>query len=150
VRSKERYLQNILFENLVEKTNKLIVPNVKLYWWESDLISVSNSDLVTEIEIKSSRQDFLQDFKKKKHSYFIKNRIDKIPSYFYYAVDSHILKLKELPRYAGLIYVKSNKIKIIKRASRLHNLRIDKRRREYLERGLMFRYWKLRKSKKGR
>jgi len=26
MRSKERYLQNILFENLVEKTNKLIVP----------------------------------------------------------------------------------------------------------------------------
>jgi len=144
MRSKERHIQNILFESLLEKTNKLIVPNVKLYWWESDLISVSSSDLVTEWEVKISRNDFLQDFKKKKHSYFVKNRIDKIPSYFYYAVDSHILKLKELPEYAGLVYIKLDKVKIIKRAPRLHTIKIDTRRREYLERGLMYRFWKLR------
>ena len=43
MRSKERHIQNILFESLVEKTNKLIVPNVKLYWWESDLMDEVNS-----------------------------------------------------------------------------------------------------------
>ncbi len=44
-----------------------ITPNVMLYAWESDLLSVSREGHVHEIEIKCSRSDLKQDLKKPKH-----------------------------------------------------------------------------------
>ena len=139
----EASMQNILFRNLDVKHHILITPSVKVfrYFWESDLVSVTNSDMVYEYEIKLSRADFLQDFKKYKHGCIIGREIN-IPNYFYYVVDSHILKLKDLPNYAGLMYVKERVINVIKKAPKLHSNKISMKVRKYLERGIMYRYWR--------
>lgn len=45
-----------------------ITPNAILYPWESDLLSVTRSNLVHEFEIKRSRADLLRDLDKPKHA----------------------------------------------------------------------------------
>ncbi len=45
-----------------------ITPNAMLYAWESDLLTITPTGQVCEIEIKCSRSDFKNDLKKAKHS----------------------------------------------------------------------------------
>ncbi len=45
-----------------------ISPNVMLYAWESDLLTVAPGGHVCEVEIKISRSDLLNDLRKPKHS----------------------------------------------------------------------------------
>ncbi len=69
----------------------IIVPNVSfgLLPYEADLLIMSKSGYLTEIEIKRSWSDFLADFKKKHtHNH-------KLIKYFYYAVPKNILERVE-------------------------------------------------------
>ena len=86
----------------------IIVPNVSFgirinnkYLHECDLLILSNSNYATEIEIKISKSDLLQDKKKThKHDHIaIKN--------FYYAVPEFLedIALKNIPENAGLIVI---------------------------------------------
>ena len=50
-----------------EQHHEWITPNVFLYAWESDLVTVSPLGLVHEIEVKCSRSDLKNDLKKPKH-----------------------------------------------------------------------------------
>lgn len=110
--------------------HKLCVNNIYLYDHESDFISVSNNNLVTEVEIKVSRFDYFQDFNKEsKHSKLqLMNDLNGIPNYFYYCFPENLASEEEIPEYAGLIVIKQtgmNKyIKMIKKAPELHNLPI--------------------------
>lgn len=99
----------------------IVVPNVSFgivrYWRENDatkydelhecdVLKVTPSGYATEYEIKVSKSDFKADIKKKhKHdSRFIKQ--------MYYAVPFEMLDFakENLPEYAGLVYVKNNKV----------------------------------------
>lgn len=80
--------------------------------WESDFFCVSQSEYFYEFEIKMSRQDFFNDFKKYKHSYFrgavITDEIlktQKIPHRFFFVVPEGLIKPEEVPPYAGLFYI---------------------------------------------
>lgn len=82
----------------------LIVPNVS--WGmhglhECDLLSLSNSNYATEVEIKVSKGDLLND-KLKNHSHD-----HKLITYFYYAVPVKLVEvaLAEIPYHAGLLSV---------------------------------------------
>lgn len=52
----------------MELGHEWITPNVMLYAWESDLLTVTRDGLVCEVEIKCSRSDLRQDLRKPKHS----------------------------------------------------------------------------------
>lgn len=145
---KENDVQDILFNYLSNKRHKLIVPNTKLFYWESDLISVTNSNLIYEYEIKISRQDFLVDKRKKKFNIVGSNTIYQ-PNYFYYVITGKFLKPKDLNQFSGLLYInKKFSVKTIRKPVILHRNKLTLKSREYLERGLMFRYWSKRQFKK--
>lgn len=89
-----------------------------------DIFIVTKSLLAIDIEIKVSRSDFKADFKKEIKHLYLKQGISK-QAYFYYAVPHGLIRLDEVPRYAGLIYVNGNKVEVIKKAPRLHNKKLE-------------------------
>ncbi len=93
-RDKERKAQDILYWYYYNKTIKrknsyTIIPNIKLFGWEDDLIVVSKTGLITSIEIKNSRQDFLNEFKYKRKSYSTNRNKYKTPNRNEYKNDFH-------------------------------------------------------------
>jgi len=121
---------------------------------EEDFVVVKNNDYINSYEVKVSRSDFKADFKKKnrhqilENGYFIsdkkqfKPREDKSkwydyyepgeqiprdrPNKFFYVCPENLIKIEEVPKYAGLIYVSEDGIlKKIKEAPFLHKEIID-------------------------
>lgn len=110
------------------------------YYKETDLLLVQNNKYCIDIEVKTSRSDFLADKKKiHKHS-ILKNGYFTVdyryggkyevnesiytnnrPNKFFYCCPENLIKISEIPNYAGLIYVlESGEIKKIKEAKFLH------------------------------
>ena len=113
---------------LAESTKKYDLFNLFIYQWESDYLAITRSDIVYECEIKISRQDFLNDSKKKNKHLIIEgnanNDYDR-PNYFYYAVPDGLIKIDEVSDYAGLIYVNPGYISIMKQAPKQHDGKFD-------------------------
>lgn len=130
----EEYIQRKLNGFFSMSTQKYVLENLYVFKWESDKFIETRSGLIYEFEIKISRSDYKNDFKKEdKHvilegkeehipSYeeykqrFVRYRNDisdkyyrtenfKKPNYFYYAVPEGMIEVSEVPEYAGLIYV---------------------------------------------
>jgi hypothetical protein len=126
----EKTIQKIIISSLIDKY-KIFVPNAFLYLWESDMIGITKKDEVIEFEIKSSRHDYLKDFKKEeKHETLARMEdISTLPNQFYYVFGEDISPDQDIPEYAGLMIVAKqgmNKyLKVIKRAPILHNERIN-------------------------
>ena len=81
---------------------------------ECDCISISKSDYIYEYEIKISRADFKKDFTKIKHTNIINENYTKVrkgetfyllPNYFNFVTPRDLIKLEEVPDYAGLIFM---------------------------------------------
>lgn len=106
---------------------------------ECDVVAISGSDFVYEFEVKISRGDFKKDKEKVyKHRYLkeafeIKKqkkrrtrKVSKIPNYFTYVCPKGLIKLDEIPDYAGLIYVHdSGYVETIRKAPLLHRDKAD-------------------------
>lgn len=93
---------------------------------EMDVCSISKSGLITEFEVKVSKSDFKADAQKNKWRYFEAKVEKQIPNYFYYVCPEGLIKVEEVPQFAGLIYVKDDEVTIIKPSSRIHRLKHDK------------------------
>jgi len=122
---------------------------------ETDFLVVNQSGFCYDIEIKISRADFKADFKKgKKHS-ILKDGVyrnswktavldpsgkkkwtmvpkhkeikaTQYPNRFYYAVPTGLIKVEELPEYAGLLYIDEIKgVTKIKEAPLLHKTKLN-------------------------
>lgn len=88
----------------------VLVPNVSwgMLPHEADLIAVSESLWLKEVEIKISKADFLADRKKWKHAMAARMGQHHLVSEFYYAMPGSIwqkCKPEDLPEGAGLILV---------------------------------------------
>lgn len=66
----EAEIQDALYIEFDRRRHHLIVPNVCMFGWESDLVSVTAAGFVCEYEIKCSRSDFKADMKKLRHALF--------------------------------------------------------------------------------
>lgn len=90
---------------------KYRIENLYVFNWESDLLFLTQSGYWYEIEIKISRSDFFNDFKKEyggtKKSDILRSPDRMSPNYFYYAVPKGLVSSDEIPSYAGLIEVSS-------------------------------------------
>jgi hypothetical protein len=111
--------------------------------WESDFFVQKYNNYTYEFEIKISRADFFHDFKKvNKHcilkegkyvSYKDKNNVESYkehpvrPNKFFYVVPYNLIKVEEIPPYAGLIHVVGNELITIKEAPFLHKEKLDLR-----------------------
>lgn len=92
-------------------------------YMEADILAITKSLMVTEVEVKISLSDYKADFKKTHKHKLLSERDSKsssyIPNKFYYACPSGLIK--EVPDYAGLIWVGQNgDVEWIKTAPRLH------------------------------
>jgi hypothetical protein len=91
--------------------------NVFVFNNESDFLAVSRSNYTIEVEIKTSRADFKNDFKKttgfrnygkNKHEHLQSDNTYK-PNKFCFAVPEGMITQDEVPKYAGLIYIAKTK-----------------------------------------
>ena len=99
------------------------------YDWESDYFCVNNEGYSFEIEVKISKADFKNDFKKDKHQLFLaKDTKRLVPNRFYYAVPKNLIKESDIPPYAGLIYVEGSHAQIVKRAPFINKKKYDFRK----------------------
>lgn len=113
---------------------------------ECDVLAVTRSGYATEYEIKRTRSDFFADFKKPKHREMKKGSGGKI-SRFYYVCPKGMIKLDEVPEYAGLIYVfdyyGTPTATIIKNAPRLNAKKLTQNDYTRIYRSIMFRWLKI-------
>jgi len=94
--------------------------------WEHDVISLSENGMLYEFEIKVSRSDFLKEKRKglKWEIYSIPIHAQ-TPNYFFYVCNNGLIKLDEIPEFAGLIYVVGDKLKV-QRKINIHKVKHDK------------------------
>lgn len=129
----EKKAQLILKNYFLSKSAKQYeITNLFVYNWESDYLAITRSGYVYEVEIKISRADFFNDFKHKeeKHLLIESNVLPDLhpndcPNYFYYAVPDGLIKEEEVPKYAGLIYLKPWGVYIVKEAPKINSHKVD-------------------------
>ncbi len=156
----ERDIQNALYDWRVRTAPfPIVVPNIYLWRWESDLIYLSRSFYATEYEIKLTHSDFLADRKKViKHDCLAGKYREDGPSEFFYVCPRGVIVVDELPPYAGLMYIEKRKpskylyspgwlsdykITQIRRRRRKNAKKLnDSQIRSLLEKGVT-RYWSL-------
>lgn len=126
---------------LDEKHHMIVLPNSNQFFnWESDLISVTQSSMVHEYEIKLNRADYNRDAGKRKHRWI--GDLSNAPAYFWYVTCDFDI---EPPAKAGWIHVRYNdadsrwKLDVRKQAPRLNKWKITDAKRIYLARLLSYR-----------
>ena len=89
----------------------IILPNYYLGMWEADVLRIRRSGLVYEYEVKTTRADYFNDFKKEfkgwkstrnKHKE-LENGIREC-NRFFFVVPENLITKDEVPVYAGLVY----------------------------------------------
>jgi hypothetical protein len=142
-------MQRILFSHYL-RSDIIICPNTEAIGWEADLVVVQPTDYVAEIEIKISRSDFKADFKKEiKHQQLAgggRTHWRGGPNQFFYAVPAGMVRLDEVPAYAGLIYVHApagygpeyHRAEVMRAAPRLHTRKADTKLLRRITRSLMY------------
>lgn len=142
---------------LVPARRYVCCPNVSwsMLPWEADLIAMSESGYLTEVEIKISHSDLKRDMKKAKHQRVNGWGSDRI-KFFYYAMPAKVHALAEaagtldlLPAHAGVVVVERGLIpnghsdrcvvKKIAEAQRARPMRDGEKLELY--RLISFRYW---------
>lgn len=152
----EKQIQDVLEKQYDRGGIKYTVSNLYLFKnnWETDFLLVQKtSGYCYEIEIKTSRSDFFNDFKKvEKHTilregthqvkkyrykfdqetkktitdhYYVTKEWKFRPNRFYYCVPENLIKIEEVPEYAGLMYVIGDKVKTVKEAKFIHKEKLD-------------------------
>tara|TARA_R100001509_G_scaffold133109_1_gene86704 strand:- start:219 stop:638 length:420 start_codon:yes stop_codon:yes gene_type:complete len=112
-------IQKKIIQLAINKRHYLVTKNFYFFKdWECDVLSVSYNDMVTEYEIKKSRNDFKADFNKKDKHFSTSNGYG--ANYFYYACPVNLISVDEIPEYSGLIYCTPRGGYIMKQAPILH------------------------------
>ena len=124
--------------------NALFIPNV--YWdlsHEADVLIMSHSGYLTEVEIKISKSDMLQEFKKRK--YIIEKQYRKI-KYYYVAFPDFLLPTanRMFPKNVGFLVYDNEDKKLykIRNSSIMNNYKLSINEKYDLARLLQYRVWK--------
>ena len=107
----------------IRKTpNEVVIPNFYFGWYEMDVFRLTPSGFVTEYEIKTSRADLKNDFKKSRIVKFSNQEGDNTEVFkheeiekgsykankFFFVVPDGLVKPEEIPKNCGLIYFKKS------------------------------------------
>jgi hypothetical protein len=116
-----------LIRSKYHQTSKIIIENIYFfsYDWESDVFIVKNNGYIYEVEIKISLSDFKADLKKVEKHRQLKEQSGFIPNKFFYCTPKGLLKLEDIPEYAGLIETDSLCTENTKEAPFLHKNKIS-------------------------
>ena len=109
----------------VKGSYDVVLPNFYFGWNECDVFRITQTDYVIEYEIKVSRSDFLNDFKKesrdnKKHDVLKCGEGKYCPNRFFFVVPDGLVSASEVPSYAGLIYYAHSSFSFIKSGKLIH------------------------------
>lgn len=127
----EGHIQTLLNRKYIGNC-KYKVPNVYVFKadWESDFFVQKENGYCYEFEIKITRSDFFADFKKKTkhdilqtgtHTVYSGIREHKYrPNKLFYVVPINLIKVEEVPKYAGLMYVEDYTVITVKEAPFIH------------------------------
>jgi hypothetical protein len=154
----EKGVQYLLHQlTMWRKNHTVATPNVSLFGWESDLISVTPAGYAHEFEIKLSKSDYRQDFKNKRYRHQVlgQNGHRRCPAYFWFVIHGFELPITEPPDYAGLIVCEKvqawrysdrdeeyqHRLFIEKPAPRISKTKISDRELLELHRALGRRFW---------
>ena len=123
----EQLLQIGIYHNWLGAAQYMMV-NICYALGEADMLMVRRSGYVEEFEIKISRSDFLADRKKmRKHQRLQEPNGWVTPNKFSYVVPEDMIKIEEVPDYAGLFYwcPKWGTISMVKSPKFLHKDKHD-------------------------
>ncbi len=165
----EQEMQDAVYVWARQKSHEVIVPNVFIYRWESDLLSVTRSGYVHEYEMKRSRSDFKAEKNKTWRLYDMSGEANKelvrikarypdwaasftrhaTPTYFWYVCPPDLIQISDLRDHEGLIYVHDMEriygaVTVVREARRRHKNKLTDTDRSRLTRALFNRYWRLR------
>jgi len=120
------------------KPTAINIPNFYYGGFEMDIFSLTfRNDIITEYEIKTTKADYKNDFKKNYTAYNRKKKIYEThhkhkteykANKFYFVVPDGLIKPDEIPDKLGLIYYypeKNVKFKIIKKAFKLNDNKVN-------------------------
>lgn len=151
---KESAVQKVIHQEWIKKSYiDAVVPNVYFFdrLLEADLLAFTDDSKVIEFEIKASKWDYLQDFKKKdKHERMERaDDLTMIPNQFYFVCPEGLIDQSNIPNeYAGLIWLCKTKkavptpyLKTIVRAPHIHNEPLDSEKWRDLAVRLAKRLW---------
>lgn len=114
--------------------SEIMIPNFFHFKYEMDCFKLTKKQLVVEYEVKISRADYFNDFKKNiktwKQDAIYKHhdvRDGKSANRFYFVVPYGLIKVQDVPAYAGLIYYDTefDKLNTIKSAPLIHRREFD-------------------------
>ncbi len=115
--------------------SEIMMPNFYLFGYEMDMMRLMTNGYVVEYEVKISRSDFFQDFKKMQEVYvypidearqvqqFFKHdglREGKAANRFFFVTPEGLVDKEEIPKHAGLIYYRDGYLDTKKPAPLLH------------------------------
>lgn len=148
---------------------EMVAPNIYLDWQfnEMDLMGLRRSGYIDEVEIKTSKSDFLADFRKTVdirsegvclapgHNYtghFKKLKHEALPeglphcNYFSFLMPEEIAEKCDIPDYAGLYVCRLTRDNVVlvrekKKAPLLHKRKISDRMKYEVARKMAYRYW---------
>lgn len=110
----------------VLRSHTPVVANITtVFHWEVDLLSVGKSGSVYEFEVKISRSDFLRDKQKKKWSCSYRTLEKNTPNYMSYVCPDGLIKVGEIPDFAGLYYFQNGELTEVKAPKERHKFKQD-------------------------
>lgn len=150
---KESQVQRLIHDHFISRSEiKAIIPNIYFFdsSFECDCLAITDTGNTIEFEIKASKWDYLQDFKKKDKHDRMENPDDltKLPNQFYFVCPEGLIDPNEirLQGYSGLLYVVDKGmgkryLKEAWKAPRIHNDRLEPSKYEELCFKLAQRLW---------
>lgn len=143
-------IKNTLMKSLYDAKSLITDNFVGCGLGECDVLRITGADIVYEYEVKVSRADFKAEMrnKTKKHEILrgkhktnphtwnypgggtdteeiLQERWGSVgrPNFFYFVSPENLLKVDEIPDFAGLIYISESEVKVIKKAPKLHSFK---------------------------
>lgn len=106
IKFNERTLIPIVWDHLLHNLNhRFVVPNVYMGKFEADVVGVDREGYGHEFEIKTSKEDFIRDFKDKPRKHYGLERSTSWQKSFTYVAPAGIIPLDLLPPYASLVEI---------------------------------------------
>ena len=127
----EKDIQRVIW---ARTSHLFTMPNTCVLGHEADVIGITRAGYIHEYEIKISVSDFYADQKKHKSGN---------PNFFWYVVPEGLVGSEVVPEKAGLIYIVRSMLKVVKRAPRLHKIKITEKQKDQMLWNLCGRYWRL-------
>ncbi len=138
---------------LWDKSHIAVVPNAHFFTNEADVLSVTKARLAHVFEIKISRSDLKADFKKDRHKELVAlkqhynsygKRVWLIPSYFWFVAPEPVFQGITIPAYAGIMVPHKHKLRVVRKAPRLHTEKLSDQDMVRVLDKLLWRYWRTR------